>query len=93
MAQSNETNDLSDTIRKVNEMQEIQCNSTYMTNACEIAENRIKEASSPRMIPNTINEMIDSTKLGERCNYENFANENSVKELNERIRKDRVFLM
>ena len=31
VAQSKDKNDLSDTIKKVTEMQEIQCNTSYMT--------------------------------------------------------------
>ena len=93
VAQSKDKNDLSDTIKKVTEMQEIQCNTSYMTQACEVAENRIKEAYSPHMLPNPVIEMVEATKLGERCNFENFANEHEVKKLNARIRKDRVFLM
>ena len=92
-AQGNDKNDLTETIKKVTEMQEMQDNSIYISKACEVAENRTKEAGSPRMLPKTVNEIVDATKMGERCNYENFANESSVKELNERIRQDRVFLM
>ena len=84
---------MTDTIKKVTEMQEMQDNSSYISKACEVAENRTKEAASPHMIPKTVIEMVDATKLSERCNYENFANESSVKELNERIRQDRIFLM
>ena len=93
MAQNRDKNDLSETIKKVTEMQEMKDNQTYMSDACETSLNRLKEANSPRRLPMTVNEMVDAIKLGEQCNYENFANDVSVKSLNERIRKDRVFLM
>ena len=93
VAQNKDKNDLSETIKKVTEMQEMQGNSTYMTQACEIVENRIKEAHSPQMLPKTVIEMVEAAKQGERCNFENFANDDEVKKLNARIRKDRVFLM
>lgn len=91
--QSKEKADIAENLKKMTEMQELQLSSNYLTNACEVYESRILEARSPKLLPKTVVEIVQDTRLGESCDFENFVNKESVDNLNNRIRKDRVFLM
>ena len=79
--------------KKVLEMQEIQTSSNYVTNACDIYGVKLADARSARAMPKAVVQIMNDTRLGEKCNYENFASKESVEELNQRIFKDRVFLV
>ena len=85
--------DVEENLKKMSKMQELQQSSIYLTDACELYSNRIRDARNRHLLPKTIIEMMNDTRIGESCNFENFASRESVEELNERIRKDRVFLM
>lgn len=53
----------------------------------------MKQANRRYMVPKTLNEIIADAKLGERCNFENLENRESIVDLTESARKVRVFLM